>query len=47
VIGLRRFDCDGIAVPGKDPASLLATVLFLARWSDGDEITFGLGERAS
>jgi hypothetical protein len=47
VIGLRRFDCAGLVVPGKDPVSLLATVIFLARWSDGDDVTFSLGNRAS
>jgi hypothetical protein len=46
VIGLRRFDCEGLVVPGKDPVSLLATVLFVARWSDGD-VSFSLGDRAS
>ena len=47
VVGLRRFDCEGILGYGRSLIALLGLLLFLARWSDADQVHFTTGARAS
>jgi hypothetical protein len=47
VIGLRRFDCEGIVSFGRGIQDLLALVFFLARWSDAERVRFTTGMRAN